>query len=709
MAPEIIRNCSDQFPFVLLPVRLETKYRTSAAGTELRIRFYPDSIGVAAKPVDVNEAERALGQSYWRARAAFHQAPGDEGLKRTYQGAWRALATGAGAYRAGIVVRNTAPLNPDAPPDLLSFPPPSAAGPALPPRAESLPDAFVVIAYFRDPTTRAQSEVARVTGAAIPADLVLGPDPTQSALSMSRDPATGRLVVPEPLRWLTDFDAAERVGMAVRMPVPAPFDTRGFDRIVAVGVKARSSFPTGAGVLGELFQKHRDTDGLALVRAGTPTNNTETATSGWQPAANEIDELFALEDDALEPSGGEEVLEPTDGERFADLFGLSDEALHRLPGAGATDVSEAFHFNRATAPGTVGDFMREYLKGWVDTPTADAVHDFFTSRVSGRGQFPAFRVGRQPYGIILTSAWDAWKEQGIALPSSAVDVTQRILRLLIRHRPRWEVLADRAPHAALPTADPFQRLLGILGLLASSTDFVSRKAVSDEFIHQRLQFAGAQAPATQAWLDNLNQTRAGEFNSIDLPPVPSPGDPLLAFLVFLDQFDEWKLPLVDGDPTKPLRNSLAGQVRRNPHLSGLADVGFLRGALRPSLQGRLGERNPAAERAPLRVAAAIAPGRARDRLAERGQRAGDIRCAGPRSTHCEHRRSAKRPPQGLPEPGRVPSRPRRAAGRVGGLGVAGVPGKQRRECSACPARGRSPTVDRRAVDVADGAPGEAPG
>ena len=37
-------------------------------------------------------------------------------------------------------------------------------------------------------------------------------------------------------------------------------------------------------------------------------------------------------------------------------------------------------------------------KGWVDTPTADAVHDFFTSRVSGRGQFPAFRVGRQPYG-----------------------------------------------------------------------------------------------------------------------------------------------------------------------------------------------------------------------------------------------------------------------------------------------------------------------
>src|SRR5262245_18407087 len=106
---------------------------------------------------------------------------------------------------------------------------------------------------------------------------------------MSRDPATGRLVVPEPLRWLVDFDAALRVGMAVRMSVPAPFNPRGFDRIVAVGVRATTSVPNGADILGDLFQKHRDTDGLALVRAGTPTNNTQTASSGWLPASSEID------------------------------------------------------------------------------------------------------------------------------------------------------------------------------------------------------------------------------------------------------------------------------------------------------------------------------------------------------------------------------------------------------------------------------------
>ena len=118
MAPQIIPQCSDQFPFILLPVRLETKYQRSAGGTELRIRFYPDAISVAPPPVAVNEAERMLGQGYWKARAAVRQAPNDDNLKRAYKGSWNALATRAGAYRAGFVVRNTASLNPDAAPEI---------------------------------------------------------------------------------------------------------------------------------------------------------------------------------------------------------------------------------------------------------------------------------------------------------------------------------------------------------------------------------------------------------------------------------------------------------------------------------------------------------------------------------------------------------------------------------------------------------------
>jgi hypothetical protein len=36
------------------------------------------------------------------------------------------------------------------------------------------------------------------------------------------------------------------------------------------------------------------------------------------------------------------------------------------------------------------------------------LHRFFAAWVSGRGHYPALRVGRQPYGIMVTSAWKSW-------------------------------------------------------------------------------------------------------------------------------------------------------------------------------------------------------------------------------------------------------------------------------------------------------------
>jgi len=341
-----------------------------------------------------------------------------------------------------------------------------------------LPDYFIVVAYFRDPTTGVRSEVARVTGSPIPNDLVLAPDPTQASVPISRDPASGRLIVPDPLRWLVDFDAAVQAGMAVRMPVAAPFNTLGFDRLVALGVRATLPAPQGSVALEELFTRHRDSDGFALVPAGTPTNNTDTATSGWQPPSEQVEELFAIEDTPPDLTPGTGPLGMTDGWRLGDLLGLSSEFTRRLPGATSTDIAEALTFNRAATPGTVGDFVREYLKGLVDPSTADSLHEFFVTWVTGRGFYPCILAGRQPYGIILTSSWNDWKSQ---LPPAGTvplgGIAQQLLALAAIHRPRWEALADRVPRAALPAADPFQRLLGILGLLASSTDFVSRKAV----------------------------------------------------------------------------------------------------------------------------------------------------------------------------------------------------------------------------------------
>src|SRR6185369_3058643 len=103
------------------------------------------------------------------------------------------------------------------------------------------------------------------------------------------------------------------------------------------------------------------------------------------------------------------------------------------------------------------------------------LHRFFADWVSGRGLYPALRVGREPYGIVVTSDWERWTYPPEA--GRLRNIAPQLSGLLRTHRPRWASLASDVAHAAKPAGDPFQRLLTIIGLLASSSEFVSRKAV----------------------------------------------------------------------------------------------------------------------------------------------------------------------------------------------------------------------------------------
>ena len=208
----------------------------------------------------------------------------------------------------------------------------------------------------------------------------------------------------------------------------------------------------------------------------------------------------------------------TDGWRLCELLGLSSEFVRRLPNAAATDIAEALTMNRAAAPGTLDDFVGEFLKDLVDPATAAGLHEFFVAWVSGRGHYPSLRVGRQPYGLVVTSAWRNWAfPPAQPSPTLQPDVAPALFSLIDRHRARWAILARNAPHAGAPTADPFQRLLDIIGLLASSVEFASRKAVSDEYIRQRLRFGGADAGSIQQWFDALRGRARPEHGCASIP------------------------------------------------------------------------------------------------------------------------------------------------------------------------------------------------
>ena len=164
--------------------------------------------------------------------------------------------------RAISCARST-PANPDAAASDLQFNDPAPPQTPPVPRAELLPDRFVVLTYATNAADGSLHEVGRAVGAAIPDDLVVGPDPSLQDSWLTRDPATGRIVVPDALKWMVDFDAAVSVGMAVRIPLSPPYDTAGFDRVLAVGVRAATPAAQGPAALEALLAKHRFGDGCA--------------------------------------------------------------------------------------------------------------------------------------------------------------------------------------------------------------------------------------------------------------------------------------------------------------------------------------------------------------------------------------------------------------------------------------------------------------
>ena len=105
---------NDQAPFLLFPVRIETRFKKIAApqnvSDELWIRIYPDDCLVNTFEEMLSETELKNGIIYWQQQ---WEAGGDEDMELS---AWRMLAASHGSGRASYIVEKIVPVNPaDAP------------------------------------------------------------------------------------------------------------------------------------------------------------------------------------------------------------------------------------------------------------------------------------------------------------------------------------------------------------------------------------------------------------------------------------------------------------------------------------------------------------------------------------------------------------------------------------------------------------------
>ena len=112
-------------------------------------------------------------------------------------------------------------------------------------------------------------QVVRAQAQPIIQDLPLGPDPTGGGPS-----------VPQ---WMSSFDAALSAGMGLKITLPTALQS-GIDQLIVYGVDESGDPAAGAAALGGLLDAHYYTDGMSYVVPGTPSNNTDTVTAGYDPA-----------------------------------------------------------------------------------------------------------------------------------------------------------------------------------------------------------------------------------------------------------------------------------------------------------------------------------------------------------------------------------------------------------------------------------------
>jgi hypothetical protein len=445
-----VARLSAAWPIVLLPVRIETRFR----GTELLLRVYPDEVFAETHEPELTDQEVGDGTRFWT--AAW---PGLD-AERT---AWKALVDALGAPRAAWVAQVMTPQNlaerPDGNPVL---PDPARRTGAWTRAAEArlLPDHFVVALYAGAAPPRI------VAGSAVvePLVLTISPDPEEARSPLTDD----GLEVDDAVRWTVDFDAAEKIGMALRIPLSAEEQAGGFDRVVVTGVKSTLTPEQSADELRGLLEGHRFGRGLALVPQGTPTNNTSAARAPFPPPDPDGRVSFGVERREIGP------LEGRDGGALMQALGLPVEAAAHLAGADGREQERASAMARALWPVTIGYFLEQLMAPVFDRNAIRQVHGFFVNDVRGRGPLPAFRVGNTPYGVLPVSSLPLWQAEDRVL-----GIERELPAALLKLSEVWAARTAEVPHVGRST-DPDEDLLSILGVHASTREVRVRPVLGED-------------------------------------------------------------------------------------------------------------------------------------------------------------------------------------------------------------------------------------
>ena len=483
---QLIEEWDDQTPILLLPLRIETRFKIDNEKKELWVRVFPDEIAVNTHEEVLTEQEVTYGQAYWKALWAATD-------KQKKKEAWSMLANTFGGNRSAWVALQTKPVNWNEAPsveDDLEFPTHDLTKSSQwtkAPHTCVLPDRFVLLAYRdNELITPMALEGNPIDDVVILGPAPLGDDGTES--SIKQDETNGnRIVLGQDFEWVSNFDMAVAKGLGFKIDLSKldPLGiTRGYDQLIVVGLKHTANTVDGQKLVEDLIQNHHySKKGFSLVRQGTPTNNTEESDAGFTKSDPLNEQSYPVEtgDPLFDPVTAKRD-ELTDGQRLAELLGIGYAPLQYIANSNAKDHTEASAMNAALYATTIGYFMNSMLQEVVPSADLKKLRYHFKRYVTGRGPLPAIRVGNQPYGILVTSAFPTWS-YGKRDP-----FLTKVHSIVSYFETQWQKLIPSLAHIG-KEGDAGKNLMEILGLHPTSTEFFQRVGYSFDYLKNLDEFA----------------------------------------------------------------------------------------------------------------------------------------------------------------------------------------------------------------------------
>lgn len=511
-----VTDLNDDFPILLFPVRLETRFHETSGGLkQLWVRVFPDQIAIESHENTVTATELSAAKEFWQ---NLWEQP--DRTKRLNE--WNALALRFGRYRAAYLIDALRPMNyatdfndgddqdPNKAP--IVFP----ADPDLKYDAwteaafvRTLPDHFQFRAYTSYPATYKEEN-----GKVIPDKLTASVAPYMEGATLDAN---------EELKWMYDFVEAIDKGMGVKIDLTGSFAnayTNGFERVTAVGVKALSSTTRSSEILEELFANHHFTQGLNILKNGTDTKNTEFRSSGWSKYEFTNSTSFGVEcESPLFGTGATTLVNTPNGKLLSEAFGADYSIFQHIYNADGQDISNAIHMNNALFQATAGYSMRELFTPWFNADDVAKTRSFFTDYVRGRGALPSIGVGSTPYGILPTSVLSRMTFDPADPEKPYKDNRNQVLGTM---KNKWTEIADSKPVPG--TSAPNQVFKDIVGHNSHSTKYYERNGIGPEYTWNSLNFNDRQTDAqnweagTDTFFNNW-KTETGFVSLVEKPKI----------------------------------------------------------------------------------------------------------------------------------------------------------------------------------------------